>query len=309
MPKQPLNDLAGFAAVARAGSFTAAAAELGVSPSALSHALRGLETRLGVRLLARSTRAVAVTEAGQALLDRLGPALDEIALGLAALAQHRDAPQGLVRLTTFHWIAASYLARHLPGFLAAHPGIAVQVNVDDGFQDIVRGGFDAGLRFGDDVEKDMIAVRLGPPLRHLVVATPGYWDRHGRPDHPRALRDHACIAYHGLSDGAVAPWDFGRDGLVLRQPVSGPLICNSTALALEMVRSGQCVSLHMEEDVAADLAAGRLEAVLQDWSAPFEGIVLYHPSRRQTPAPLRALIDHLRREAPSATGPVSAKRR
>ncbi|MEI4470135.1 LysR family transcriptional regulator [Frigidibacter sp. MR17.24] len=295
MARQPLNDLAAFAAVARSRSFTAAAAELGVSPSALSHALRALETRLGVRLLARSTRSVAPTEAGVALLARLAPALAEIEGGLSDLAAFRDAPEGVVRITTFHWIASSYLARRLPGFLAAHPGITVQVTVDDGFQDIVAGGFDAGLRFGEDVERDMIAVRVGPLVRHLVVATPGYWDRHGRPGHPRDLRGHACVAYHNLSDGSIGPWEFARDGRDLRQRVEGRLICNSSDLALALVRSGGCVSLHMEEDVAEDLATGRLEAVLEDWTPPFAGVHLYHPSRRQTPPALRALIDFLRR--------------
>jgi DNA-binding transcriptional LysR family regulator len=290
----PLNDLAAFAAVARTRSFTAAAAELGVSPSALSHAMRGLEERLGVRLLARSTRSVAPTEAGTALLDRLGPALTEIDTGLTELAAFRDEPEGIVRITTFHWIAQTYLARRLPAFLAAHPGITVQVTVDDKLQDIVADGFDAGLRFGEDVEKDMVAVRVGPSLRHLVVATPKYWARHGRPTHPRELRDHPCVAYHRLSSGAIAPWEFEKNGREWRQRVEGPLICNSADLALALVRQGGCVSLHMEEDVAADLATGRLEAVLEDWTPPFDGVHLYHPSRRQTPPALRALIDFLK---------------
>ncbi|SFB55321.1 LysR substrate binding domain-containing protein [Rhizobium sp. NFR07] len=188
MIRQSLNDLAAFAVIARTRSFTAAAAELGVSTSALSHAMRGLEERLGVRLLARSTRAVAATEAGEALLVRLGPALEEIDAGVSALADWRDEPEGVLRLTTFHWVASTFLAERLPAFLAAHPRITVQVTVDDGFQNIVSGGFDAGLRFGDDVEKDMIAIRVGPPLRHIVIATPAYWERHGRPQHPRTRR-------------------------------------------------------------------------------------------------------------------------
>lgn len=295
MARLPLNDLAGFAVVARTRSFTAASAELGVSPSALSHAMRGLEERLGVRLLARSTRSVAPTEAGAALLDRLTPALSEIDAGLEDLAVFRDEPEGIVRITTFHWIASTFLARRLPAFLSAHPGIMVQVAVDDRLQDIVADGFDAGLRFGEDVEKDMIAVRVGPPLRHLVVATPAYWDRHGRPTHPRDLRKHACVAYHNLSTGSISPWRLEKDGRDLRQRVEGPLICNSADLALALVREGGCVSLHMEEDVADDLATGKLEAVLEDWSPPFDGVFLYHPSRRQTPPALRALIDFLKR--------------
>ncbi|MBR9765495.1 MAG: LysR family transcriptional regulator [Rhodobacteraceae bacterium] len=294
MARHPLNDLAAFAAVARSRSFTAAAAELGVSPSALSHAMRGLEGRLGVRLLARSTRSVAPTEAGLALLDRLAPALAQIDAGLEDLAAWRDEPEGTVRLTTFHWIASTFLARRLPGFLAAHPGVTVQVTVDDGFQDIVAGGFDAGLRFGEDVEKDMIAVRFGPPLRHLIVARPAFWDRHGRPAHPRELRDLPCVTYHNLSDGSLAPWEFTREGRTLRHRVKGALICNSADLGLAVARAGNHASLHMEEDVAEDLASGTLEAVLQDWSPPFAGVCLFHPSRRQTPPALRALIDYMK---------------
>ncbi len=175
MARHNLNDLAAFAVIARTRSFTAAAGELGVSPSALSHAMRALEDRLGLRLLARTTRSVAPTEAGTALLGRLAPALEQIEAGVAALSEWRDAPAGTVRLTTFHWIASTLLARRLPEFLARHPGIMVEVSVDDGLHDIVALGFDAGIRLGESVERDMIAVRIGPPLRTVVVATPGYW--------------------------------------------------------------------------------------------------------------------------------------
>ncbi|EPX76180.1 LysR substrate-binding domain-containing protein [Salipiger mucosus] len=169
------------------------------------------------------------------------------------------------------------------------------MTVDDNLQDIVADGSDAGLRFGDDVDKDMIAVRVGPRLRHLVVATPAYWDHHGRPTHPRDLKDHICVAYHNLSSGSISPWEFEKDGRELRQRVEGGLICNSADLALALVRGGESVSLHMEEDVAGDLASGRLAAVLEDWSPAFEGVTLYHPSRRQSPLALRALIDFLKR--------------
>jgi DNA-binding transcriptional LysR family regulator len=294
MARQSLNDLAAFAVIARTRSFTAAAAELGVSPSALSHTMRGLEERLGVRLLARSTRAVAATEAGEALLERLGPALDEIEAGVSALADWRDEPEGVVRLTTFHWLASTYLAERLPAFLAAHPRITVQVTVDDGFQNIVAGGFDAGLRFGDDVEKDMIAIRVGPRLRHIVVATPAYLARYGRPQHPRDLSGHRCVAYHNLSNGTIGPWEFEKDGREVRHRVQGQLICNSSDLALAVVRGGECVGLHMEQDVREDLASGVLEQVLEDWCPPFEGVYLYHPSRRQLRPPLRAMIDFLK---------------
>ena len=294
MTRPALNDLTAFAAIARARSFTAAAAELGVSPSALSHAMRVLEGRLGVRLLARSTRSVAATEAGAALLDRLGPALVQIDEGLADLSHWRDAPSGVVRLTTFPWIASTLLAERLPAFLALHPDITVEVTADEGLRDIVAFGFDAGIRLDESVEKDMIAVRIGPPLRTVVVATPGYWRIHGTPAHPRDLRQHRCIGHRHLSSGTPMPWDFEKEGRELRQQVSGPLVCNSSDLALAVVRAGGGVGWHMEQDVRADIASGRLVQVLADWCQPYPGAVLYHPSRRQVPPPLRALIDFLR---------------
>ncbi|SCY87002.1 LysR family transcriptional regulator [Paracoccus tibetensis] len=294
MMRQNLNDLAAFAVIARTRSFTAAAAELGVSPSALSHAMRALEERLDLRLLARTTRSVAPTEAGMALLGRLAPALAQIDEGLEALADWRDAPAGTVRVTTFHWIAATLLARKLPGFLCRHPGITVEVNVDDGLRDIVALGFDAGIRLGESVERDMIAVRIGPPLRTLVVATPAYWAAHGRPMHPRDLLAHPCITYRNLGSGTLMPWEFEKDGRELRIQVRGPLVCNSADLALAAVRAGCGVGWTMAEDVTQDVAAGRLEQVLDEWSQPYPGAFLYHPSRRQVPPPLKALISHLR---------------
>jgi DNA-binding transcriptional LysR family regulator len=224
--------------VARRRSFTGAAADLGLSPSALSHPMRALEERIGVRPLARSTRSVAPTEAGDALLERLGPALERIDQGLTALSAWRDEPAGVVRLTTFHWIASTLLAERLPAFLARHPEITVEVNVDDGFTDIVASGFDAGIRLEETVEKDMIAVRIGPPLRTVVVATPDYWRAHGRPQHPRDLQRHRCIGYRNVTSGTLMPWEFEKDGTALRQQVTGLLVCNSSDLALAAVRAG-----------------------------------------------------------------------
>ncbi|MFN3278990.1 MAG: LysR family transcriptional regulator [Paracoccus hibiscisoli] len=294
MARQNLNDLAAFATIARTRSFTAAAAELGVSPSALSHAMRGLEERLGLGLLARTTRSVAPTEAGVALLERLAPALAQIDAGVEALSDWRDAPAGTVRLTTFHWVASTLLSRRLPGFLTRHPGITVEVSVDDGLRDIVAMGLDAGIRLGESVERDMIAVRIGPPLRTVVVATPAYWAAHGRPAHPRDLLHHACIGYRNLGSGTLMPWEFEKDGRALRLQVRGPLICNSSDLALAAVREGCGVGWTMEEDVTQDIATGQLEQVLGDWSQPYPGAFLFHPSRRQVPAALQALIAYLK---------------
>ena len=294
MDKPRLNDLAAFAAVARHRSFTRAAAELGVSPSALSHAMRGLEDRVGVRLLARSTRSVAPTEAGERLLAAVEPAIAGIEAGLAGLADWRQAPSGIVRLTTFHWLAGSVLVPRLPEFMRRHPDIEIEVNLDDGLTDIVSSGFDAGIRLGESVEKDMIAVRVGPDLRTVVAATPEYFERHARPETPRDLERHACVCYRLASSGSLLPWEFARDGQEIRIRATGPLVVNGSDLAMAAVRAGVGIGYMMEEDAAEDIAAGRLVQVLDDWCPPYDGAFLYHTSRRQTPPALRALIDFLR---------------
>lgn len=297
MQRSQLNDLFAFAAVARERSFTRAAAALGISPSALSHAMRGLEARLGVRLLARTTRSVAPTEAGQRLLQSLAPALAGIEDGLAALDAWRDQPRGALRITTFTYAAQRVLAPKLPAFLLAHPGIDVEVVVDNGLTDIVADGFDAGIRFGDTVEQDMIAVRVGPDLRTIVVGTPDYFARHPAPHTPDDLKDHACINYRLRTSGGLLPWEFTHEGRELRVRTHGPLVVDDVEVALAAVRAGAVLGYQMEQDVAEDLAAGRLVQVLDAWCQPFAGCHLYHPSRRQTPPALRALIAALRYEA------------
>lgn len=293
MRRGTLDDLAAFAAVARTRSFTRAAAELGLSPSALSHAVRGLEERLGVRLLARTTRSVAPTPAGERLLRSLDPALAEVARGLAALADWRGEPSGTLRLTTFSSAARSVLDPTLPRFLLDHPSVSVEVVVDDRLTDIVAARFDAGIRFGETVERDMVAVRLGPDLRTVVVGTPAYFARHPRPETPADLEAHNCVNYRLIGGGGLLPWEFARDGQDVRVRASGQLIVNDAALVAAVVRSGAGLGYMLEEDVAADVAAGRLVQVLADWCAPFPGYHLYYPSRQATPA-LRALINALR---------------
>jgi DNA-binding transcriptional LysR family regulator len=293
MRRGDLDDLSAFATVARLRSFTRAAAELGLSPSALSHAMRGLEGRLGVRLLARTTRSVAPTPAGQRLLGSLDPALVELEKGLAALADWRGAPSGTVRLTTFGYAARTILAPRLPAFLLDHPDVSVEVIVEDRLIDLVAGGFDAGIRLGETVERDMVAVPVGPRLRTVVVGTPGYFARHPPPDTPADLDRHVCVNYRLIGGGGLLPWEFERDGQDVKARPSGQLIVNDETLAGAAVRAGAGLGYMMEHDVEADIATGALVQVMAKWCPTFPGCHLYYPSRQVTPA-LRALIDALR---------------
>lgn len=294
MTRGEFNDLLAFAAVARERSFTRAAAVLGISPSALSHAMKSLEERLDVRLLARTTRSVSPTEAGDRLLRSLNPAMAEIREGLDALAEWRGEPAGALRITTFAYAAELVLAPRLPAFLLSHPQVRVEVNVDDGLTDIVAAGFHAGIRLGDTVEKDMVAVRLGPPLRSAIVGTPDYFERRPAPHAPEDLSAHDCIGYRLSTSGGLLPWEFEKDG---KQAIIRPrcvFVANDGRLAAAAVRAGVGLGYLMEQDVSADIAAGRLIQVLADWCQPFAGFHLYHPGRRQSPPALKALIAALR---------------
>lgn len=292
MRRGDLDDLAAFAAVARTRSFTRAAAERGLSPSALSHALRGLEARLGVRLLARTTRSVAPTPAGERLLRSLNPALEEVGRGLAALADWRSEPSGTIRLTTFAYAARTILEPTLPRFLLDHPAVSVEVVVDDRLTDLVAAGFDAGIRFGETVEGDMVALRVGPDLRTVVVGTPDYFARHPVPATPADLEAHNCVSYR-LSGGGLLPWEFTQADREIRLRTGGQFVVNDGALAAAAIRAGAGLGYMLESDVAADLASGRLVRVLDAWCPPFPGCHLYYPSRQIPPA-LRALADALR---------------
>lgn len=293
MRRGTLDNLAAFAAVARTRSFTRAAAELGLSPSALSHAMRGLETELGVRLLARTTRSVAPTPAGERLLHSLGPALAAVASGLDALADWRGEPSGTLRLTTFSSAARSVLDPALPRFLLDHPSVSVEVIVDDRLTDIVADGFDAGIRFGETVERDMVAVRVGPDLRTVVVGTPTYFASHPRPQSPADLEAHNCVNYRLIGGGGLLPWEFARDGHEIRVRASGQLIVNDAVLVGATVRAGAGLGYMLENDVASEVAAGQLVQVLGEWCVPFPGYYLYFLGRQVAPA-LRALIETLR---------------
>lgn len=301
MRRGSLDDLAAFAAVARHRSFTRAAAEIGVSASALSHTLRALEDRYGVRLLARTTRSVAPTPAGERLLWSLAPALDAVARGLDALADWRGEPSGRLRLTTFPYAARTVLEPRLPRFLIDHPAVSVEVVVDDRLTDIVAAGFDAGIRFGESVERDMVAVRVGPDLRTVVVGTPDYFARHPRPESPVDLEAHRCVNYRLVGGGGLLPWEFERDGREIRIRASGQLVANDGDLAAAAVRAGAGLGYMLEDAVADDLSTGRLVQVLAPWCPPFPGCHLYYPDRMVTPA-LRSLIETLRWSESAARG-------
>ncbi|WP_455924601.1 LysR family transcriptional regulator [Pseudomonas putida] len=294
MKRDELNDLAAFVAVADAGSFTRAAGQLGMSPSALSHAIRGLESRLGLRLLARTTRSVAPTEAGERLLKTLRPSFEAIATELGALGQLRDTPTGSVRVTSVRQAAVSILGPALPEFLRRYPDIRVEINVDERFIDIVEQRFDAGIRFGESVEKDMVAVRIGPDLRGAVVASPAYLAAHGTPKTPQALTAHRCINYRLATSQSLYHWEFAHKGRPLRVKVDGPLVCNDNELMVQAAVDGLGIACAVEDLAAEHLASGRLVRLLQAYCPSFPGFYLYYPGHRQTPPALAALVDALR---------------
>ncbi|OEZ93008.1 HTH-type transcriptional regulator PgrR [Janthinobacterium sp. HH107] len=288
-----LNELTAFAAVARLRSFRKAALERGVSASALSHALRALEERLGVRLLNRTTRSVTPTEAGQQLLARLAPAMREIDDALQDLSALQDVPAGTLRLNVPRPAARLLLAPMLAGFVARYPRVQVEVVTDDGMIDIVRDGFDAGIRFGEQVAADMIAVPVGAPQPFVVVASPAYLAAHGAPGTPRDLLAHACIGRR-FPSGRQYVWEFGQDGEAVSIAVGGPLVFDDDELMLRAARDGAGLAYVYEADARADIAAGRLACVLERCLPPPSRYFLYYPSRRQMPAVLRAFVDMVR---------------
>ena len=288
-----LNELTAFAAVARLRSFRKAALERGVSASALSHALRTLEERLGVRLLNRTTRSVTPTEAGQRLLARLAPAMREIDDALLDLSTLQDVPAGKLRLNVPRPAARLLLAPMLSCFVARYPRVQVELVTDDGMIDIVRDGFDAGIRFGEQVAADMIAVPVGAPQPFVVVASPAYLAAHGAPATPHALLEHACIGRR-FPSGRQYAWEFGQEGEAVSIAVSGPLVFDDDELMLRAARDGAGLAYVYEADARADIAAGRLVNVLERCLPPPSRYFLYYPSRRQMPAVLRAFVDMLR---------------
>jgi len=296
MPRENLNDLAAFLAVARERSFTRAAAKLGVSPSALSHAMRGLEEQLGVRLLTRTTRSVAPTEAGERLLDRAGPLLEGIQAELAALGELRSKPAGTVRITALDHAAETILWPAVRRLLPDYPDIVVEISVDNALTDIVSARFDAGIRLGEQVARDMIAVPIGPPLRMACVGAPAYFAAAGAPPprDPHDLARHACINLRFATSGGLYAWEFERDGRELKVRVEGPVILNDPRMIRQVALAGFGLAFLPEDHVAADLAAGTLVRVLEDWTPPFPGYHLYYPSRRQHSPAFALLLEALR---------------
>ena len=294
MPRETMADLVALLAVARERSFTRAAARLGVSPSALSHAIRGLEERVGVRLLTRTTRSVAPTEAGERLLGTIGPRFDEIGAELERLKELRDRPAGTVRITTGDHAAETILWPALERLLPAYPDVQVEISVDIGFIDVVAERFDAGVRMGETVARDMVAVRIGPDMRMAAVASPAYLAGRPVPQTPHDLAEHRCINLRFPTLGGLYAWEFEKDGRAINVRVEGQLVVNDIALARLGALGGSGIAYLPEDYVQPSVEAGRLQRVLADWCPPFPGYHLYYPSRRQQSAAFALVVEALR---------------
>ncbi|MGT2434522.1 LysR family transcriptional regulator [Bradyrhizobium betae] len=294
MARTNINDLLAFLAVARERSFTRAAAQLGVSQSALSHTVRGLEERLGLRLLTRTTRSVAPTEAGERLLRNIGPRFEEIDAELSALTALRETPAGTVRITAGEHSAQTVLWPALAKLLPRYPDIKVELVVDYGLTDIVAERYDAGVRLGEQVAKDMIAVRIGPEMRMAVVGAPAYFAAHGKPKQPQDLTEHNCINLRLPTYGGIYAWEFEKRGRAVKVRVDGQLVFNSGLLRMNAVLAGLGLAYMPEDLVKREIADGRLVRVLADWCAPFAGYHLYYPSRRQPTPAFAVLVEALR---------------
>jgi len=294
MPRDNVNDLPAFLAVARERSFTTAAAKLGVSQSALSHTIRGLEERLGLRLLTRTTRSVSPTEAGERLLQTVGPRFEEIETELAALTELREKPAGTIRITTTEYAADALLWPKLAKVLRAYPDIKVEIIIEQGLIDIVAERYDAGVRLGEQVAKDMIAVRIGPDTRMAVVGAPSYFAKRSPPKKPQELIGHNCINLRVPTRGGLYAWEFEKSKRQLRVHVEGQFVFNGTSQMLNAALAGFGLA-YVPEDLAQPyLGRGRLKRVLDDWCPPFSGYHLYYPSRRQVTPAFALVIEALR---------------
>ncbi len=297
MPRQDVSDLLAFLAVAKERSFTRAAAKLGVSQSALSHTIRGLEERLGLRLLTRTTRSVAPTEAGERLVRTVGPRFEEIDAELSALTELREKPAGTIRITTGEHAAEAVLWPALAGLLPRYPDIKVELTTEYGLTDIVAERYDAGVRLGEQVAKDMIAVRIGPDFCMAVVGAPSYFATRARPKKPQDLTSHDCINIRLPTYGGLYAWEFEKRGRELKVRVDGQLVFNNIGLRMKAVLAGLGLAYLPEDQVQTHVAEGRLIRVLDDWCAPFSGYHLYYASRRQVAPAFALLVEALRYRA------------
>ena len=294
-----LSDLDAFMAVARARSFRGAAGLRNVSASSLSEALKRLEADLGVRLLNRTTRSVTPTEAGERLLQQLTPALSDIEGALTAAKSQRDRPAGTLRLNVPEIVAEKILPAIVARFLVAHPGIRMEIAANNTFIDVVAEGFDAGIRYEEKLERDMIAIPIGPRTqRYVAAASPDYLAAHGKPRHPRELVNHACIG-HRFASGRSSVWEFERGGRAVKISPAGPLIGSNIELELAAAAAGLGIVYSFAEFVGPEIERGALTEILADWSISFPGPYLYFPSRRHMPAPLRAFVDFVKNEPPA----------
>jgi len=294
MPRETMSDLVAFLHVARQRSFTRAAAQIGVSPSALSHTIRKLEERLGVRLLTRTTRSVSATEAGERLLRSIGPHFDQIRAEIEGLSELRDKPAGTLRITTGDHAAETILLPALAGILPFYPDLNVEISVDAGFVDIAAERFDAGIRLGETIAQDMVAVRIGPDMRMAAVGSPDYFRGRSIPAAPHDLGDHVCINLRFPTHGGVYVWEFEKAGRAVNVRVDGQLVVNDIELARRGAMGGLGIAYLPEDYVRPQLDSGALVRVLAGWSPPFPGYHLYYPSRRQQSPALALLIDALR---------------
>jgi DNA-binding transcriptional LysR family regulator len=294
MPRRNINSLLAFRAVAEKRSFTRAAAQIGVSPSALSHTIRALEERLGLRLLTRTTRSVVPSEAGERLLGAIGPHFDGIEAELAALSELRDKPAGSIRITTGVHAAQAIVWPALAKLLPVYPDIEVELSVHSGFIDIVEERFDAGVRLGETIAQDMVAVRIGPDMRMAAVASPAYFSACKPPRTPQDLSQHNCINLRFPTRGGLYAWEFEKGGRALNVRVEGQLVVNEIALALQAALDGLGIAYLPEDYVAADTNAGRLTRVLESWCPSFPGYHLYYPSRRHQSPAFTLLVEALR---------------
>jgi DNA-binding transcriptional LysR family regulator len=290
--------LRAFRLIARHGSFTRAAAELEVTASALSQTLRQLEDHVGVRLLHRTTRRVGLTEAGHAFLERISPALNEIDEAIEAMRQHGDRPAGTLRIAVPQMVLEHLIAPSMASFLRAWPEVKLDIQVENRLTDLIAEGYDAGIRLGERLARDMVAIPLGGPERAKVVGSPDYFAAHGRPTHPRDLAAHDCVRFR-FSTNAIYRWEFAHPsgaskGQWFEIDVAGPITTNDPGIAIQAAIDGLALTHMVEPAVRAALADGRLQSVLDEWLPPFDGLYLYYPSRLQVPPKLRVFIEHLR---------------